>query len=153
MIYLNNGATSWPKPSCVYEAVQACLTGTPASQFRGGSDILKKDAEELCREKLGKLLNISDYHRIFFTSGATESMNTLLCGLDFGEEGQAVLATQTEHNSVLRPLMNQSVKNAHSVWIVSCGKSKKNNWQKAICLNHKSLLQCNRIHTGYENGG
>ena len=55
---------------------------------RGGSDILKKDAEELCREMLGKLLNISDYHRIFFTSGATESMNTLLCGLDFGEEGQ-----------------------------------------------------------------
>lgn len=48
----------------------------------------------------GKLLNISDYHRIFFTSGATESMNTLLCGLNFGEEGQAVLATQTEHNSV-----------------------------------------------------
>jgi selenocysteine lyase/cysteine desulfurase len=95
VIYLNNGATSWPKPSCVYEAVQACLTGTPASQFRGGSDILKKDAEELCREKLGKLLNISDYHRIFFTSGATESMNTLLCGLNFGEEGQAVLATQS----------------------------------------------------------
>ena len=54
------------------------LTGTPASQFRGGSDILKKDAEELCREMLGKLLNISDYHRIFFTSGATESMNTCL---------------------------------------------------------------------------
>ena len=122
MIYLNNGATSWPKPSCVYEAVQACLTGTPASQFRGGSDILKKDAEELCREKLGKLLNISDYHRIFFTSGATESMNTLLCGLDFGEEGQAVLATQTEHNSVLRPLMNQTVKDTHPVWIVPCGK-------------------------------
>ena len=122
MIYLNNGATSWPKPSCVYEAVQACLTGTPASQFRGGSDILKKDAEELCREKLGKLLNISDYHRIFFTSGATESMNTLLCGLNFGEEGQAVLATQTEHNSVLRPLMNQTVKDTHPVWIVPCGK-------------------------------
>lgn len=91
-------------------------------QFRGGSDILKKDAEELCREKLGKLLNISDYHRIFFTSGATESMNTLLCGLNFGEEGQAVLATQTEHNSVLRPLMNQTVKDTHPVWIVPCGK-------------------------------
>ena len=122
MIYLNNAATSWPKPSSVCEAVQACLMDTPASQFRGGSDILKKDAEELCREKLGKLLNISDYHRIFFTSGATESMNTLLCGLNFGEEGQAVLATQTEHNSVLRPLMNQTVKDTHPVWIVPCGK-------------------------------
>lgn len=47
MIYLNNAATSWPKPSSVCEAVQACLMDTPASQFRGGSDILKKDAEEL----------------------------------------------------------------------------------------------------------
>ena len=42
MIYLNNAATSWPKPSSVCEAVQACLMDTPASQFRGGSDILKK---------------------------------------------------------------------------------------------------------------
>ena len=33
MIYLNNGATSWPKPPAVLEAVQACLSGTPASQF------------------------------------------------------------------------------------------------------------------------
>lgn len=42
MIYLNNGATSWPKPPAVSEAVQACLSGTPASQFRGGSSIMKK---------------------------------------------------------------------------------------------------------------
>ena len=124
MIYLNNGATSWPKPSCVYEAVQACLTGTPASQFRGGSDILKKDAEELCREKLGKLLNIRGIqaHDRIFTSGATESMNTVLCGLDYGEEGCGILATQTEHNSVLRPLMNQPVLKKHPVTIISCGK-------------------------------
>ena len=50
MIYLNNGATSWPKPPAVSEAVQACLSGTPASQFRGGSSIMKKDVEVLCRE-------------------------------------------------------------------------------------------------------
>ena len=55
MIYLNNGATSWPKPPAVLEAVQACLSGTPASQFRGGSSIMKKDVEVLCREKLGSL--------------------------------------------------------------------------------------------------
>ena len=47
MIYLNNGATSWPKPPAVLEAVQACLSGTPASQFRGGSSIMKKDVEVL----------------------------------------------------------------------------------------------------------
>ena len=120
MIYLNNAATSWPKPSSVCEAVQACLMDTPASQFRGGSEILKKDTEERCREKLGKLLGIHARDRIFFTSGATESLNTVLCGLDYGEEGCGILATQTEHNSVLRPLMNQPVLKKHPVTIISC---------------------------------
>ena len=120
MIYLNNAATSWPKPSSVCEAVQACLMDTPASQFRGGSAILKKDTEERCREKLGKLLGIQAHDRIFFTSGATESLNTVLCGLDYGEEGRGILATQTEHNSVLRPLMNQPVLKKHPVTIISC---------------------------------
>ena len=120
MIYLNNGATSWPKPSCVYEAVQACLTGTPASQFRGGSSIMKKDVEVLCREKLGQLLGIRETERIFFTSGATESLNTVLCGLDYGKAGNSILVTQTEHNSVLRPLMNQSALKEHPVKIISC---------------------------------
>ena len=120
MIYLNNAATSWPKPSSVCEAVQACLMDTPASQFRGGSAILKKDTEERCREKLGKLLGIQAHDRIFFTSGATESLNTVLCGLDYGEEGCGILATQTEHNSVLRPLMNQPVLKKHPVTIISC---------------------------------
>ena len=120
MIYLNNAATSWPKPFSVCEAVQACLMDTPASQFRGGSAILKKDTEERCREKLGKLLGIHAHDRIFFTSGATESLNTVLCGLDYGEEGCGILATQTEHNSVLRPLMNQPVLKKHPVTIISC---------------------------------
>ena len=100
MVYLNNAATSWPKPSCVNEAVQACLMDTPATQFRAGSEILKKDTEERCREKLGKLLGILAHDRIFFTSGATESLNTVLCGLDYGVEGCGILASQSVHNSV-----------------------------------------------------
>lgn len=81
---------------------------------------MKKDTEERCREKLGKLLGIHAHDRIFFTSGATESLNTVLCGLDYGEEGRGILATQTEHNSVLRPLMNQPVFKKHPVTIISC---------------------------------
>ena len=120
MVYLNNAATSWPKPSCVNEAVQACLMDTPASQFRGGSAILKKDVEVLCREAMGELLGIAESERIFFTSGATESLNTVLCGLDYGKAGNSILVTQTEHNSVLRPLMNQSALKEHPVKIISC---------------------------------
>lgn len=120
MIYLNNGATSWPKPPAVSEAVQACLTGTPASQFRGGITIMKKDVEVLCREKLGQLLGIGDTERIFFTSGATESMNTVLGGLDYGEKGSSILVTQTEHNSVLRPVYNLEQLREHPVLVAKC---------------------------------
>ena len=120
MIYLNNGATSWPKPPAVSEAVQACLSGTPASQFRGGSSIMKKDVEVLCREKLGQLLGIRETERIFFTSGATESMNTVLGGLDYGEKGSSILVTQTEHNSVLRPVYNLEQLREHPVLVVKC---------------------------------
>ena len=120
MIYLNNGATSWPKPPAVSEAVQACLSGTPASQFRGGSSIMKKDVEVLCREKLGQLLGIRETERIFFTSGATESMNTVLGGLDYGEKDSSILVTQTEHNSVLRPVYNLEQLREHPVLVVKC---------------------------------
>ncbi len=106
MVYLNNAATSWPKPPAVSEAVQACLSGTPASQFRGGSSIMKKDVEVLCREAMWDSCWGSEKERIFFTSGATESMNTVLCGLDYGKAGNSILVTQTEHNSVLRPVYN-----------------------------------------------
>lgn len=123
MIYLNNAATSWPKPSDVGEAVQACLSDTPASQFRGGSLILKTDVQQQCREALAKLLRIAEPERIFFTSGATESLNTVLCGLDYKEAGRGILVTQTEHNSVLRPIMNADVLKRHPITVIPCMKN------------------------------
>ena len=135
MIYLNNGATSWPKPPAVLEAVQACLSGTPASQFRGGSSIMKKDVEVLCREKLGQLLGIRETERIFFTSGATESMNTVLGGLDYGEKGSSILVTQTEHNSVLRDSDGRSPGNSSTT-----GQP---------CADREPLFQRDRLCAGY----
>ena len=124
---------------------------------------MKKDTEERCREKLGKLLGIHAHDRIFFTSGATESLNTVLCGLDYGEEGCGILATQTEHNSVLRPLMNQPVLKKHPVTIISClenGAVTRNALEKglkeamentgSVSSYCKSLFQCDRICAGYE---
>ncbi len=70
MIYLNNAATSWPKPSCVNEAVQACLMDTPASQFRGGSAILKKDVEMYSVVKpWGVTVDIADHEESFLHLG------------------------------------------------------------------------------------
>ena len=116
MIYLNQAASTWPKPACVLEAHGLALSAVPAGQFRGGTaegaDILDD-----CRRKLGTLLGIGDFARIFFSSGATDSANAVICGLPL--KSRRVLATQTEHNSVLRPLLNHKDR-VGSVNIVPC---------------------------------
>lgn len=120
MIYLNNAATSYPKPSCVKEALQAYLNSTPASQFRGSEQIGRPDMEEMCRENLGQILGIKKTGRIYFSSGATESLNTILCGMaDLLEDGE-ILVTQTEHNSVLRPILNHECLKRFKMVIVPC---------------------------------
>ncbi len=117
MVYLNQAATTWPKPPCVLEAHAAALAALPAGQFRGGASE-GEDAAEVCRKRLGTLLGIADRDRIFFSSGATDSANAVICGLPL--KGRRVLATQTEHNSILRPLMNQHGRGIRTD-IVPCG--------------------------------
>lgn len=121
MIYLNHSATSYPKPEKVEEAVHTCITSVPASQFRGGEEIGKEDITDICRRNLGKILGVSETDRIFFSSGATEAMNIVLCGL-WKEDGTSkdILVTQTEHNSVLRPILNQAKFRNTKMLVVPC---------------------------------
>lgn len=101
MIYLNNAATSYPKPDCVLAAHARALSQPPASQFRsGGSSSVFDDA----RTAIAAVLGVRDAARVFFTSGATEALNCVLRGIDIG--GRTIATTQAEHNSVLRPLYN-----------------------------------------------
>jgi selenocysteine lyase/cysteine desulfurase len=103
MIWLNQAATTFPKPRCVLDAHAAALSAPPEGQFRS-ADTRNGNGLDRCRENLGRLLGISAVDRIFFASGATDATNALVNGLPLAEK--RVLATQTEHNSVLRPLMN-----------------------------------------------
>lgn len=104
MIYLNNAATTYPKPQCVLEAHTAFLYKLPFSQFRSSNSLETEDIFSSCRNKLGDLLQIKNTERIFFSSGATDSLNAVICGLNLS--GRKIITTQTEHNSVLRPLFN-----------------------------------------------
>lgn len=119
MIYLNNAATTYPKPQCVTEAHAAALSAPPAGQFRSSGQGRGKDVFTECRENLGRLLGISAPERIYFTSGATDSLNQLFCGLE--RKGRKILVTQTEHNSVLRPLYNGVAQGAE-VEILPCDR-------------------------------
>ena len=143
MIYLNNAATSYPKPSCVIEALQAYLNSTPASQFRGSEQIGRPDTEEICRKNLGKILGIKETERIYFSSGATEALNTILCGMsDLLEEGE-ILVTQTEHNSVLRPILNHECLKRFEMVTVPCtmdGEVTREALEKSVTDRTRALI-------------
>lgn len=103
-IYLDNAATSWPKPETVYRAVDDYQRrlGAPAGR---GAYTEAAETERLvlsCRKKIADLINLGDPHRIIFTQNGTDSLNLALHGLL--RSGDHVVTTVCEHNSVLRPL-------------------------------------------------
>lgn len=100
-IYLNNAATSWPKPDCVAEAVAGALFSPPGSMHRGGLESF--DVFDAVRSHLAPLLGISDPNQIVLGANATWGLNLALFGFPF-QPGDTVVTTKAEHNSVLRPL-------------------------------------------------
>lgn len=101
MIYLNNAATSWPKPLCVAEAVSEAIRSLPGSANRGG--LKEKDDMWACRSHLAELLQVTNPSRISLGANATYALNEAIQGFPF-QRGDVVLTTLAEHNAVLRPL-------------------------------------------------
>lgn len=104
MIYLDNAATSWPKPPAVLRAMCAAMEEAGGNPGRSGHRLAMRAAEILCecRENLARLLGAPDPLRICFTSNATESLNLALKGVL--KAGDHVMFSSMEHNSVWRPL-------------------------------------------------
>lgn len=104
LIYLDNAATSFPKPSQVTEAVERTLRENAANPGRGGHQ-LSLEAGRLvmeCRETVARFFGIGDATRIAFTANATEAINLGLFGAL--KPGDKVVTTSMEHNAVVRPL-------------------------------------------------
>jgi cysteine desulfurase/selenocysteine lyase len=104
MIYLDNPATSWPKPPQVKEAMNRFMEEVGANPGRSGH-FLSIEAARIVyetREALSVLFHVKDSSRIIFTLNATESMNLALKGLL--KPRDHVITSSMEHNSVMRPL-------------------------------------------------
>ena len=121
MIYLNNAATSFPKPDNVRIAVEHCLKTPLFHASRTGYDSQQEDVTFSCREALATLFNIQNPERIVFTSGATESLCLAIFGLEL--RNAHVITTTIEHNSVLRPLKTLERDGAIELTIVDCDSS------------------------------
>jgi len=103
-IYLDNAATSFPKPESVYVAMDTFLRTVGASPARGSYLRAQESERKLIRlrSSLSRLLGISDPSRLILTSNATDALNMALKG--FLQPGDHVITTDVEHNAVLRPL-------------------------------------------------
>lgn len=104
MIYLDNGATSFPKPLSVRQNVDISLKKFSANPGRSGHSLSLRAAKEIfeCRKRLKELFNVNNEEEIIFTENCTMALNTVIFGLL--SEGDHVLISSMEHNSVTRPL-------------------------------------------------
>jgi cysteine desulfurase family protein len=104
MIYLDNAATSWPKPEIVYETLANFLRTAGANPGRGNHIMATLAAATIdeTRLRLARLLGVADPRRVIFASNATDALNLAIKGVL--KPGDHAVTTAMEHNSVRRPL-------------------------------------------------
>ncbi|HVO22832.1 MAG TPA: aminotransferase class V-fold PLP-dependent enzyme [Candidatus Margulisiibacteriota bacterium] len=104
VIYLDNAATTWPKPEAVYRAVDAAMREHGANPGRG-SYRMSVEAQRIVdetRQGICRLFNAPDPARVIFTLNCTDALCIALKGLI--KAGDRVVTGPYEHNSVVRPL-------------------------------------------------
>ncbi len=103
MIYFDNGATSYPKPKSVVNAVNYAMNNC-ANPGRSGHRLSLKSSELIfkCRENLAMLFDLDNAEKIIFTNNCTTALNTVIKGTL--KSGDHVIISSLEHNAVLRPV-------------------------------------------------
>ncbi|OGP55352.1 MAG: cysteine desulfurase [Deltaproteobacteria bacterium RBG_13_52_11] len=104
VIYLDNAASSWPKPEATWQAMEHFMRSVGANPGRSGHRLSIESGRIIleARESLAQLFGIEDPLRLVFTRNATESLNLAIRGLL--QPGNHCITSSMEHNSVMRPL-------------------------------------------------
>ena len=104
VVYLDNAATSWPKPEDTLRAMEDFMRSVGANPGRSGHRLSIEAGRIIleAREALAELFGIEDPLRIVFTRNATEALNLVFRGIL--RPGDHVITSSMEHNSVMRPL-------------------------------------------------
>ena len=108
LIYLDNAATSYPKPYAVSEAVKKYMLYCGGNAGRGGYETAMQAAQNVfsCRERLAKFFDAENENAVFFTMNTTQGINMCIKGLL--RRGDHVLISNIEHNAVYRPIYKLS---------------------------------------------
>jgi len=127
VVYFDNAATSYPKPSSVYDAINFTLKHAGANPGRAENTFSHFASKIVfdARETIAKFFNIPDSKNIIFTSNGTEALNLALKGIL--KPGDHVITSSMEHNAIVRPL-NSLKKNGIKETIIQCDKLGKLNF-------------------------
>ena len=107
LIYLDNGATSYPKPDEVYTFMDSFYRNFGVNPGRSGYDLCMETGAvvDTTRKMLADLFNGNDPNRLCFSYNSTDALNLIIFGML--QQGDHAITTTLEHNSVLRPLYHQ----------------------------------------------
>ena len=118
LFYLDNAATTYPKPENVHVAMSKFYREYGVNPGRSGYDqaLAAEEVVHSCRTKLTRFFNGGDPNRMVFTYNATDSLNQIIQGLLY--KGGHAISTKLEHNSVLRPLWHMEHERGNRVTYV-----------------------------------
>ena len=104
MIYLDNSATTYPKPLVVREQMQKALRELGANPGRSGYDMSVRTSQAVynCRERAAALLGAPGPECVVFQPSCTQALNLVIKG--YLKPGDHVVVSDMEHNAVMRPL-------------------------------------------------
>ncbi|MCW6112268.1 aminotransferase class V-fold PLP-dependent enzyme [Clostridium sporogenes] len=121
-IYLDNAATTYPKPEKVYSSILNYMKNVGASPGRGGyENALTGDRMVYkCRQSLINLFNFNKIENVVFTSNITASLNILIKSIV--KDNWHVITSSMDHNSVIRPLVSLEKSNKIELDILNCSE-------------------------------
>lgn len=122
-IYLDNAATSWPKPESVYQAVENTMRRVGVSAGRGVYDSANTATGIVnqARQAVANLINASSPQQVAFTTSGTDAISTAILG--YLKPGDHAVTTVADHNSVLRPLMHLQQQGIIELTVVGCDEA------------------------------
>ncbi|MGL4993637.1 MAG: aminotransferase class V-fold PLP-dependent enzyme [Bacteroidales bacterium] len=117
--YFDNASTSFPKPKAVAESICEYLTNCGGTYGRAAYKRVFQATSlvEKCRDSIAEISGWGEPDTIFFTQNATVGCNSLICSFPF-KEGDTVFVSPLEHNAVMRPLHNASIKHGLNIRIL-----------------------------------
>ncbi|MDD4692383.1 aminotransferase class V-fold PLP-dependent enzyme [Eubacterium aggregans] len=139
-IYMNNAATSWPKPPGVAQAMYESIIALPGAANRGGLSAFNLPG--MVREALARVLGVTHPAQVVLTANATHALNLAIFGMAL-PRGAVVLTTMAEHNSVLRPLYTRNQKDGIRRVLVRTdyqGRVSLRDWRAALEAHHPAMV-------------